>query len=337
MPLLAGPQFVITPGEPVGSGPTTAYLETVGKPTFTWFDPDGGIWPLSNTSENLGWFTLTGPAGTEAATIEITTDTRPRGGERVRAIADKPMVIQWPLEIFGRNHDEFIERYRTISRAFKLTTRRQRPGVLRVQRPSGSIREIEAFYSEGLSGEAGQNHLFARPVITLFCPDGKWRDPTALVLERTFAPAAGGGEPVITYFDPYLSITSSSVLGSDPIDEDDPASLTSINNPGDVEAWPVWTVTGPLTELRAWNVTRDTRFVLTYTLTAGQTLTIDTGAGLVRGPAQQNLSKYIQWFDPEGAELWPLSDGTNVIGLQVDGAGTGTAVRLEFSPRYDNS
>lgn len=352
MPLLPG-SLVVAPPPEIITPPTTPYLQTVGRPAFTWYDPDGREWPLSNAAEDLGWFTLMGPSGWGAAPIEITTDSLPRGGESVRAIASKPSTIQWPMEVFGRNHDEFVQRYRRISRAFKLTTRRGRPGVLRVQRQDGSVREIEAFYSDGLGGEAEQNHLFARPVITLFCPDGKWRAPGPLLIERHFTPTGGGGEgggggTPVTFFAPYLSVTSSQLVGTpgggqdeSPGDGggsggDNPDSLTAITNPGDVEGWPAWTITGPMTQLRAWNVTLGTQFTLTYVLSDLQTIQITTDQPTVRGPGDANLSRYIDWFNPAGAELWPLTDGQNLVGLEVDGAGTNTKILMSFVPRYDD-
>lgn len=367
MPLLSGGQVVITNPEEGPSAPTVAYQETVGQPAFTWIDPDGREWVLSNYAEDVGWFTLMGPSGWGAAPIEITTDSLPGGGERVRAIASKASTLQWPMEIFGRTHEEFVTRYRRISKAFKLTTVRQKPGILRVQRPNGTIREIEAYYSEGLGGEAEQNHLFARPVITLFCPDGKWRASAPIVATRTFTATTtstgggsggggggGGGDTgggtAVSYYQPYLSLTSSNVVGtpspgtgddSDSGNSDgdgsDSNSLTTITNPGDVEAWPVWTVTGPMTQLRAWNVTLGARFALTFNLGEQQTITITTERPSVRGPGDANLSKYIDWFNNAGTELWPLADGANSVGLEVDGAGSTTSVRLAFTPRYDNS
>lgn len=352
MPLLSGGLVVITPEE-VATPSTVAYLETVGTPSFSWIDPDGREWPLSNTREDLGWFTIMGPSGWAAAPIELVTDDLPRGGVSVRHIQSKPSVIQWPLEIFGSTHDEFVQRYRRISRAFTLTTRRHKPGVLRVVRPDGTIREAECYYSDGLGGENEQNHLFARPVISLFVPDGKWRASSPTIAVRTFtAPTPGDpGDPAtpVNFFSPYISLSSSQVVGSsnppgenpDPLETespgDDSASLTTINNVGDVEAWPVWTITGPMARLRAWNVTLGTRFSLTYNLSDQQTITITTDRPTVRGPGDSNLSKYIDWFDTSGVELWPLVDGPNVVGLEVDGAGANTSVQMAFTPRFDNS
>lgn len=364
MPLISGGLVVVAPEE-VPTGPTTPYREIVGVPSFSWVDPDGVEWPLSNTSESQGWFTIRGPSGWGAAPIEFATDSLPRGGESVRFIQSKSSTIQWPMEIFGATHDQFVRRYRRISRAFTLTTRRNRPGRLVVQRPDGSpARYLEAFYADGLAGEPDQNHLFARPVISLFCPEGKWRSTEPVVALRTFTPTTGGGgggdpgDPggggtdQVSFFSPFISLTSSRVVGSatlapaqaeddveatDDEGPDDVSSLTAITNAGDVEAWPSWVVTGPMTQLRAWNVTLGTRFALTYTLAEQQTITITTERPSVRGPGDTNLSKYIDWFNTAGTELWPLADGSNIIGLEVDGAAATTSVQMTFVPRFDNS
>jgi hypothetical protein len=352
MPLLSSGLTVVTAPEEIVTGPSVAYFETVGIPSFSWVDPDGVEWPLSNHGEDIGWFTITGPSGWGAAPIEFATDDLPRGGENLRHIHEQASSIQWPMEIFGRSHDEFVERWRAITRAFKLTTRRRAPGRLRVQRPSGEIREALCFYEDGLRGEPEQNHLFARPVITLRCPEGKWRAVEPVVVQRTFTPTTTepGGGTAVSFYAPFLSLTSSRVVGSvvapgsDDPDQDlvtgedaEDQSRTLVINTGDVEAWPVWTVTGPMTELRAGNVTLGSRFALTYPLSEQQTITITTQQPSVRGPGDASLSKFVDWFNPAGTELWPLADGENVISLEVDGAGPTTSVQLAFTPRYDNS
>jgi Phage tail protein len=355
MPLLAG-SLVAPPTPEVVTGPTEAYFESAGNSYFTWIDPDGVQWPLSDISEGRGWHILW-PSGLGAAPIEFATDSLPNGGEAVRFIQEKSSTLQVPVVIFGTRHQQFVDRYRRLSRAFKLTTRRKRPGRLVCQRPDGTMREAHCYYSEGLAGEPDQGHLNAKPVITLYCPEGKWRSVEPVVVTRTFTSDAtdpddpGGSSGTGNFFSPFLNLTSSRQVGSgapaQPVDPDSPdsgndpdgsGSLTTITNPGDVEAWPVWTITGPMTQLRTWNQTLDTRFALTYELTELQTITITTGDySTVRGPGDANLSKAIDWFNPAGTELWPLADGPNIVGLEVDGAGATTSVKLSFTPRYDNS
>lgn len=104
-----------------------------------------------------------------------------------------------------------------------------------------------------------------------------------------------------------------------------------------VEAWPTWLLTGPMSELTAINVTTGTRFKITYPLPAGQTITITTNRPTVRGPGGVNLSRYVDWLNPLGTELWPLIDDPNAISFLAYGAGIGTSVQMSFTPRFETA
>lgn len=326
MPLLAAGGQVIVPGGLEGPPPSRPTRSDVGKVTITWIDSTGREWALSDTSAELGWFTMPGPAGWGATPIELVTDPRPRGGEMVRFIRSKPRRMQWPLYFGGRDQLEYTDRRRRITRAFTMTTQRMVPGWIKVTRSDNSARLIACFYETGLEGEAGQDWLSSRNVVQLYCPDGYWQDAQPVTVERTFSPQ---NTPFIS---PFISITSSRVLSGN--DGDPP---TVIDNIGDVEAWPVWTLTGPLTKITATNFTVGSRFALTYGLAAGQQVTITTEPPTVRGPGDSNLARYIDWFNDAGTELWPLLDGPNEISFVVDGAGAGTKVQLSFTPRYETA
>lgn len=325
MPILSGSGQVIVPDVPTLVGPTPTRVD-VGSITATWIDPTGREWALSDTSHELGWFTTSGPAGWGSTPVELVTDPLPRGGEQVRFIRSKPRRMQWPLYIGGRDHVEYTNRRRAITRAFTMTTQRMTPGWMRVARPGGEARVIACYFEQGMEGEAGQDWLSSRNVIQLYCPDGYWSDIKPVTVERTFAPEQN------PFISPFITITSSRVLSGD---EGDPPTV--IDNIGDVEAWPVWTLTGPLTKVTAENNTVGSRFALTYPLAAGQTITITTNPVTVRGPGDANFARYVDWFNPDGTELWPLLDGPNEIQFRVDGAGAGTKVQLAFTPRYETA
>ncbi len=238
---------------------------SVGSMVATWTAPDGTVYQLSDPM--VGWFTRTEITGWAATTYEITADPNARGGETVRHIRAQPGRLNWPLHIYGDSHMEFVTRERTIKRAFTMTVHRGLPGVLRVARPDGSAREIDAYYEEGFGGNVDEMWRNANPVITLYCPDGYWRDVQPIVEKRAYALATN-------FFSPFLTITGSNVLGD-----------TVINNPGDVTAWPKWTIVGPATQLAATNVTTGQSFTLTYTLLANEKITITTDRPTVPGPA----------------------------------------------------
>jgi len=288
----------------------------VGTMYATWTEPDGAEWALSNTADDYGLFTTNGPAGWGAPPYEIVTDPLSRGGVRVRFVRAEPARLTWPLHVWGETHQQFIDRWRALRGAFLSTLHRGVPGTLRVARPDGSAREIQAYYEDGFTGLAGQNWLSASPVLTLLCPDPYWRDITDTVLPFSYGLATN-------YLAPYPQVSSSQVLGA-----------TTVNNPGEVVAWPQWTVTGPMAALAALNNTTGQQFELTYALAAGQTITITTEEPTVRGPSGENLVSALNW---PTAYLWPLLAGDNDVEFNVSGAGVGTAVSLSFRARYEGA
>lgn len=321
MPLLAGsslpppPDTTPDPGVPNVTG-TLLYIEDVGTMSAQWTAPDGTVWPLTDVSEETGWFTPDAIEGWDARPYEYTLDPLPRGGDDIRFIRAQSGHVAWPLYIWGNTHQQFVDRYRSIRQAFMMTAWRHQPGVLRVTRPDGSAREIEAYYQEGFAGKAGEGWLYAKPVLNLLCPDGYWRDTDQLSISRTY----GLGS---SFFSPFPTISSSQVLGS-----------TILNNPGDVIAWPNWTITGPATGIVATNNTTGQTFTLSYNLLAGEQATITTLKPTVRGPAGQNISSALNF---PTAYLWGLLAGNNDTSFVLAGAGEGTNVTLSFYPRYEGA
>src|SRR3954451_24990996 len=260
-----------------GGRAVTDVIEDVGTIVATWTDPTGTVWPLTDTGDDPGWFTMNGPAGWNATTYEIVTDPLPRGGEQVRFIRSKPGSITWPIYVGGESHQEYIERHRQIRRAFTMTVHRGLPGVLTVQRPDGSARSIEGFYNAGLEGEAGEGWLYSKDAVNLFCPDGYWLDTTPVTITHSYIPG-------VDFLNPFPTISDSLALGE-----------SQVENVGDVDAWPQWTITGPMSAMTATNVTTGYEFTLTYGLSAGEQITITTDRPSVRGPADQNLSSALDW------------------------------------------
>jgi hypothetical protein len=332
VPLLVGSPVPLAPAPPGAEIPGNVERQTPGTITATWIDPDGVRWPLSVIDVDPGWFTMFGPAGWGNTPVELITDPNPRGGELVRYIRAKPRRIQWPLYVGGVDHTDFVTNYRNIMRAFTMTSYRGLPGTLEVARPDGTARVIEAWFEQGFEGEAGENWLWAKPVITLFCPDGYWSSPDLAGLDASFDDAAGPD-----FLDPFITITSGSIV--DP-GGDGP---TSVYNLGDVHAWPAWTINGPFDAFTAANLTTGEQFTFEYTVAAGARVIITTDPATVRHYATPettvgtNVSRYIDWFDPDGTSLWPLVAGENEIDFQLTAAGTGTSLSMAWRHRWESA
>lgn len=307
MAIPAGPKLLVVDG-----------VNDAGTMTARWTDPTGEVWDLSDIDPELGWFTKPGIKGWGATSYTLTTDKLPRGGVSVRAIRSEEGRLIWPLHIYGETHVEWLQRYRALKRAFLMTVHRNEPGTLRVTRPDGSAREIECIYESGFDGEGGSDDwLSANPVLTLMCPDGYWRDITPVVVPRSFN--AGGN-----FFSPYPTVTPASVLGD-----------SLVNNPGDVDAWPDWTITGPATVITATNNTTGQQFRITKSIGAGELITITTKRPTVRGPLGENLVSSVNWAG--GAYLWRLLPDQNSVSINVAGAASGTAIEMKFYPRYEGA
>ncbi|MCA6090941.1 phage tail family protein [Streptomyces sp. SCA3-4] len=169
-----------------------------------------------------------------------------------------------------------------------------------------------------------------RPVIQ---SDATPLDVDHLTLARLDATPAG--EPHTTPFFP-LRIAPSVIS-----DEGLPVQVTS-----DVDAWPVWRITGPLGQqdagqpvvpLRLANRTTGQQLILSYGIPAGRTVVIDTRPGIKAvhlenpdGTRGENLWPYLTG----PASLWQLVPGENRIALTATGASEESAVTLTYQPRH---
>ena len=293
-------------------------ITDVGTITATWTDPAGVVWPLSDTSDSVGWFTPPGPAGWHATTYELVTDPLSSGGEQVRTVRAKPGRITWPLYVWGDTHLQYVSRHRQIRRAFTMTAHRQQPGLLTVQRPDASARTVQAYYQAGLEGEAEEGWLWSKDAVTLFCPDGYWRDTSPVSVTHSYVPG-------VDFLDPYPMVSAGLSLGE-----------SAIDNPGDVDVFPNWTLTGPMDTFSATNNTLGYEFTLDWPIAAGHQVTIvtDRARPQVRSPSGENLTWALNW---PSAFLWPLYPGTNQITFNVSGAAVGTEVNVQFYPRYEGA
>lgn len=295
-----------------------ALIEGVGKPTFTYTDPTGEVWDLSDVDPDAGWFTKNGIKGWGATNYTLTLDKRPTGGVNVRNIHAEEARLTWPIYIYGDTHLEWMTRYRALRRAFMMTVWRKKAGVLRVTRPDGTAREVDVLYESGFGGEGGFDDLLSsNPTLTLLCPDGYWRDVKPVTFERRFQ----AGQR--SYFAPYPSVSNAQVLGE-----------TYLENVGDVDAWPESVITGPATEITAANYTTSQTFTLTRTIAAGELIRITTNRPTVRGPNDINLINDLNW---PTAQLWGMAPGINHVDFIVAGADVGTAIEMTFYPRYDGA
>ncbi|WP_460407373.1 phage distal tail protein, partial [Actinophytocola sediminis] len=169
----------------------------------------------------------------------------------------------------------------------------------------------------GLEGwedkDTGGDTTWYRLVLELYAPDAHWHDPTPITLRFAY-PTGVKWFPILP-----LKLGAGAVLGD--------ATLT---NPGDVDAWPTWTVTGPGTAVSLDNTTTGETLDLVGDLASG-TLVI------VTEPGQQSITlDGVDWWDKltGSPTLWQVPPGDTAVSLALTGAAAGSSVQCSFFPLY---
>ncbi|MFF9215633.1 phage tail family protein [Streptomyces viridosporus] len=327
MPLITAP--VVTPEQPPGEVPPPIDIPEIGYASITYIDPTGARWPMTDLAGD--WYTLAeGVSGLGAASYTLTSDPHPRGGARLRHVQVQARTIVWPLFVRGGDHLAFTANWRDLAQAFTRTLRdgpggTPTPGWLEVVRPDGTGRRIAVYYADGWDGrgQRATGITWDSAVVTLWCEDPYWVDLQPQTVHREQG-------VLVDFLAPYPSVSSSQVLGD-----------TSVTNPGNIEVWPQWRITGPASRIEFTRVgspsvafTLDMEETAHGPLLAGETVTVSTDPPRVRSALGENLISGLNW--PE-AVLWSLPPGQSRVTFQLDGAEEGSGVDLTFYPRYETA
>ena len=315
MPIVSGASAPVSP--PPTSTPARPSL------TLTWVDPTGREWPLIRATGSRWWTTPDLKGVQSAVPVNITSDDRPRGGTVVRHIQDVARLITLPLMLHTPDYEAFYQDRRDLVDAFTRTSY-DGPGTLVVARPDGTARQISAYYQDGWSEGGVEALRYDVAALTLYCPDPWWQDTVSTEVLRTGA--AGSTED---YLNPLFSVTSSQTLGS-----------TVVTNDGQGRAWPVWTITGPCSGVTATNNTNglawsfDPAPVLAGPLGSGDVVTIGGDPPTITGPGSSSWVPAVDWSH---SDIWPLERGDNDIDFSVSGPGTGTAISMTYTKRWETA
>ncbi|MFC3453993.1 phage distal tail protein [Amycolatopsis speibonae] len=193
-------------------------------------------------------------------------------------------------------------------------------GIIRVTSPIGDTREIGCRYLSGLGLEEKpevSGPTMQQAVITLHANDPFWLDQSDTT--TTYAI----GNPPAFFPIPPLRLTASEI-----------AVDTTVNNDGDDDAWPVWTIYGPGSGATLRNLTTGKVLSLpSSSLGLGESISIDTRKG--RKTVTKNDGTNLFTGLTTTSALWPLVEGTNAVRLEMTGVTTGvSSLQLSYRRRY---
>lgn len=278
-----------------------------------WIEPDGREHALSdNPDVNV----LVGRRGAWAPPGELIAEAVPLvPGTRLRGVRTGARELDLPLFVAADDEFDLRWRLRELARWFDPT---RGDGRLRVVPPSGMARELVCRAPRGLQFEEDLGRTWwgnqAQVLVTLYAADPYWT--AAVPLARTYAVAV----PSVGFPWPPIVLASSSIVSN-------PTEV----NPGDVDAQPVWTITGPAAGVTLTNTTTGASLRLGRTLQAGDTVVIDTrqGARTVVSGAENLYPDLVP-----GSVLWWLAPGTNALAIDMPGVAAGSSAALAYLPRY---
>lgn len=271
---------------------------------FEWVDPGGTTRDLTwQTSPRL--FVARGATGLGMAEVEFAADKIPyASGSLVRHVNVPPRRIELPIVVREDSIGDLVLTVDDLREWFGTADERVRdPGYLKVTRPDGSVRKIAAYYAGGLEGDMGAGGTgWTQYVVSLYCPD-----PWATADEET----------VLTYTTADLP-------------------TFSMINGGELDAYPIWTITGPVAIASAANVTTSKSWTHDAQLAGGETLIVDTRPASIRTTSQvydgTGANRYAD-LNPASSLFW-LVPGQNNLAAALTGTSGATEVELRYLARY---
>lgn len=218
-----------------------------------------------------------------------------------------------PVTILGTDRADVQEKLRRLSRLLQDTSG---PTILQANYSNDETLEMSAHYVGGAEGQWGTSAgmVWNRWVLSMQAPNPYWDSN----LTETFTVGTGntgrGLLPQLT----KLRLTSSQVFGV----------ITAVNN-GDVPAFPVWAIRGPLSEVVISNGTQS--FSFNTDILDGETITVNTADGTVVDDSGNNRYPILG----PAPKLFRIPPGTSSLTVNGVAATSEAQVTLTYSPRYE--
>lgn len=220
--------------------------------------------------------------------------------------------IDLAVTILGTDRADVQTKLRRLSRLLQDST-----GATQIvaNYSDGTSLNLRGHYVGGAESQWGANagQVWNRWVLSFQCPNPYWQTSVS----EAFTIGAGGtGRGLLPQLS-KLKVSSSSTLG-----------VVTVNNAGDVPAYPIWTITGPVVNLEITNGTQSFGFASVF---SGEVITVNTETATVTDNNGDNAYSRLEPA-PKLFSLPPGSTGINVNGIETD---LNFNVQLSYSPRYE--
>lgn len=182
-------------------------------------------------------------------------------------------------------------------------------------------RQLVCVYEAGLDDLAEEWPLLGLTVLAFHAADPYWQDGTE---RSTVATLGMSGNRWFPFAGTWAA--QPLILGASDI-----FATVTIDNTGDVDAWPIITTTGPGTDLTVTNQTTGDRWQIAGNIAAGSSAIVDTRPGH-KSARIDGVNVFGRLTDD--SQLWPLVPGPNRIAIGFATATAQSQVAFAWRNRY---
>jgi len=221
--------------------------------------------------------------------------------------------VDLAVTILGTDRADVQTKLRRLSRLLQDTSG---PTKLFANYSDGTSLFLEAHYVGGAESQWGTDAglVWNRWALSLQAPSPYWESGIAEEFTVTTGNTGRGLLPQLS----KLKLTSSQIFG-----------VITVNNIGDVPAFPIYNFRGPLTELTVTNGTDS--FSFTAPIVEGETITVDTETGTVTDDAGVN-----RYADLAPApKLFRIPPGISSVSINAVAGSSNAQARLAYSPLFE--
>lgn len=221
--------------------------------------------------------------------------------------------IDMTVTTLGTDRGDVQTKLRRLSRILQDTSG---PTSLHAIYSNGEILELQVHYVGGAESTWGSDAglVWNRWVLSFQAPQPYWESDELEEFVVTSGNSGRGLLPQLT----KLQLTSSQVYG-----------VITVNNTGDVPAYPVWYVRGPISDVSISYGNQSFGFV--EPVQDGETITVNTATGTVVDDLGTNRYSILA----AAPKLFRVDPGVTSITVNGVAATAAAEVRLDYSPLYE--
>lgn len=287
----------------------------VATPLVYTFENKGDVIEAENVIAHK-FLKVAGRQGFGIAPTDVILRRGARGGAKFRRSRRNERVITFPVVIYGEDREQVEGRLRRFARL--LQDDEETPRLV-VCYPNGKRLYTEIHYKDGGDVQYGSDDTNARDrakwSLQIVAPDPYWteEDPTVYTVG-----AAQSGRSIIPKL-AELALSSSQTLG-----------ILDVENPGDVEAYPVWQIMGPADSFTA-QLPDGRRIKYNAAIGSGHSITINTHDLTVKD--ELGVNKYINL--DTAPKFFPIPSGNTKISVIVENSTVDSRVSMYFNARRE--